>query len=1524
MLKKLAKRVLKTIFWILVAFVTLDLLIVILLFVPPVQQYAVMQVSKILTNITGGEITVDKIYLSPSLVLTAKNLAIKDHHLNNMIFASSLKGRINLAKTAKGQVCLAFAKLEEGEVMLRKYAGEDKVNIAIWAQGFKKEEKKEPKFKLLFDNIELKEVRFVFINDDKRKYPNDNTIDYAFFELQHIHLNVDDFLVFGPDISCKIRSLTLSQHTGFEISSFAGNFRIFSQGLRLDDLHFETPNSVFKGDFAFKYNDFPDFSDFVNNIHFDTKVKCASLSMKDFVLFVPKLQGMDNQFIFSGYVGGTVNHLQTKDIYLKYKLQTHIAGNFEVENILDMKNSHFNLFFKDITLNFSELAQLKLPKGKTIPIPEVTQKLTFTRLRGSYRGSLKKFNTNLVVQTNLGTVETTIKTTFKRDSLTFLGTLACHDFDLGKFIDQPRYFNKANLKSSLTGNAKNTNNLKDLFTSLFLQLQGSITQIDLCDYPLRNVDLNASYKQKQATIALLSKDSLASFCINGKLDLSNELPCLSASLGHIKIKLHEYFSHYQHHIDTTAKGFDKLIYKVQQMPNLNFTVDTITIALNGNRFENIYGYIGIDYAKLTNGVKTSRIDWFRFNAINFPHLPHQYQIRTNAVNVTFKTNYELKDCIAAFKNAIQYHLPEMFEKEFVPKNEITSTDSLQFIDIDVQLFYTQNLTNLLIPNLNISRNTSAFIHIGKTRSEDSLNLSISQVSYANLGKINNLNLIGKMNNKEMLELKLKSDSISIFRKGSNLTFSDININTLSNKQNIQYKTAWRNPKTISINELNQFNGRFYKDTTQNFTLKVTDSKLFIRNSLWKFTGEENLISFGKKGYTFDHCVLSSDIGKLSIHGDISKYSNTECTVMMENIDISMLNSVTSKKRMTFDGEMSLSATIKSDLDRFILEGKTFVKKFTFNDEVFGDLFLDATVLSDNNLYFFGGIMQNDEVSNLDFLRFTYADYLMSPNKSTSLSGKFFTKNKELRVNAKIDSLQIGFLSPFLSSFSNVVTGNISGNLDFIMVPDSLYFDGKVNIRNAQLGITPLNTIYNITNQEILFDRKGIIFNQVALTDNFKNKATLSGFVHHNLFKDITIDLDISTSKILAINTPRKLDAPFFGSGFVSGDISIRGDSKLLTFSSHNIRTLPGSIITFPLSSASTVSSSKGIYFVESANRTTTVVKDSATSTAMNFDFVFDITRDVDVLLELEPIDGVLRCKTAGRLHFTYNSIFKTMNLEGLLAIVNGKFHMSLKNLFPRDFAIVEGGTIAFSGPITSAQVNVSALYQKAASLSSLSPLLNNIGRTDVSAILGLTGNLMNPTPTFTFDFPRLTAENQINVFTALDTANQQNGVRQFFSFVFLNTFISIETNFNATQQSLGTGIDFVSGILNSLISSKFNNLSIGVNFINDQESYKEYSVNAEMNFVNNRIKFKTNLGYAENSDNPTQKNNFVGDVNMEVNINELWKFRAFYFSDVTGDDALKPQQGGGVGLSFQQEFHNRKDFAESWVPKKKKNKNNKK
>ena len=79
------KKALKITAWVIGVFLALDLLLVGLLFVPAIQTFVVHKVTESLSNAWGTEISIGDVRITPTLKLVAHEVAIKDHHDENMI-----------------------------------------------------------------------------------------------------------------------------------------------------------------------------------------------------------------------------------------------------------------------------------------------------------------------------------------------------------------------------------------------------------------------------------------------------------------------------------------------------------------------------------------------------------------------------------------------------------------------------------------------------------------------------------------------------------------------------------------------------------------------------------------------------------------------------------------------------------------------------------------------------------------------------------------------------------------------------------------------------------------------------------------------------------------------------------------------------------------------------------------------------------------------------------------------------------------------------------------------------------------------------------------------------------------------------------------------------------------------------------------------------------------------------------------------------------------------------------------------
>ena len=239
------KKVLKVMAWVVGVFLALDLLIVGLLFVPAIQTFVVHKVTEAISEKWGTELYIKDVHLTPTLKLVAHEVAIKDHHNQNMIYSGTVKGRLRRIGTKPIHLGLRDVVFDDLDVVLRTYKGEDSINIAKWASIFKTG-KPTKVFKLTTNKVEITDGRFVLINDNTREvydtagHPD---IDYAFFELADLNIKAKDFVLVNDDIGMDIKKLSFNQYGGFRLKDCSGDFHISDHDLTFTDMKMKTDQS---------------------------------------------------------------------------------------------------------------------------------------------------------------------------------------------------------------------------------------------------------------------------------------------------------------------------------------------------------------------------------------------------------------------------------------------------------------------------------------------------------------------------------------------------------------------------------------------------------------------------------------------------------------------------------------------------------------------------------------------------------------------------------------------------------------------------------------------------------------------------------------------------------------------------------------------------------------------------------------------------------------------------------------------------------------------------------------------------------------------------------------------------------------------------------------------------------------------------------------------------------------------------------------------------------------------------------
>lgn len=1513
---KSSKKIGKIILWIFLGLMALDLTIVGLLFVPAVQTFAVSKITDTLSEQWGSEISIEKVRISPTLKIIAQGVSIKDHHDNGMITAAAVKGRIRSVNLKPLRLRFGNLILDHGDVVLRTYPNEENVNIAIWAKKLKKKDTPSGSFLMTAKKLQLRNTRFVLIKDDTRKVfdtRNHPDIDYAFLELKDINAIMQNFEVNAKKIvtvSAHFKNLAFTQYGGFTMQQCSGDFSICDTALKFDDCHIKTPSSNLNLDLKFLYQNWKTYGSFVDSVRIVANIRPSTLCMQDVAGFAPALKGMQETFaIAADRFNGTINDFKLINLKAQWGLLTKLNADLSIKNVTDFEHASFNLQLDPSTVNVPALANFTLPNGSTIPINKTIGLFGTTDFSGSFIGNTSVFDANFDISSSLGKIFVSLATFVENQTLGFNGSVTSPNLNLKALAKNSKILGRSDFFVTIDGEMRGSSLPSADFKTLNASLAGDIYRIDLLGYPLKHTSISGDYKMNLYNCTVSTNDPHLDCDVIAQMDLSQSEPTLQGNITLDHCEAGKIASALPPIDSASAKGFDKLLYSLQHDTAATLAFDNFNIMLRGNSINKINGYAGCDNIRVKSQDDNISNDRLRLTAINVDDM-HKYILSSNIASASLETSYPVTDIVDSLRSIAHQFFPTFIEKPIAKSNAVNSNG---FLHLHLTTDRTYNLTRILVPGLYIAPNTEVDVTLNSNLSSNDVTLSLPFLGLKRKVAIYNLNLNATANGNPNVQLSMKSDSATVKVNESSLSLSLLDLNAQSTPQDIVYNLKWSNPQLTDTASTSCLAGNVSINNPNDIILTLVNSALYLNDLAWKFN-DDNAIHFKGDSIIFQNLVLANEGSRIELDGTYSKSEKDLLKVTMEDVDISIVNPFLGN--IEFGGELSADATITTRGKRMVVFGKTLAKDFVFNQETLGDLFLLAGLDTTGRVRFSGGVfdMPPEIQSNRELADYSYQDFQKEEKIIARIRGSY--EGKKLEAHATFDTLSAGFIAPFLSGFSDKFAGTASGELAFYASPGSTYFDGTVHANDIDMGIAPLGTIYNIKDQDINFNSKGIYFNQMRITDQDGNIAYLNGNIQHKFFKDMKIDLSINTDRIMALNTQKTPTGVFYGKGYVAGDVFIMGNENEISFKGDQLKTLTGSDIVLQVTSANSISQSNLIHFKprETTDNTTApnILNAPESTTSLKYDFGFDITNDADVQLYLEAIGGLMKARADGHLQLTYSDN-EDLNLNGNISIHSGDFKIALFNIVNSRFSLVPGGTIRFDGPLSEMTTSVSAYKSSKTSLSSIvSQDLLSGNSTNVNAYIYLNGHLMQMIePTFGFELPNSSEEVRNSFYTAIDTANKENITKQFAYFLITNNFMPNNMFSNDGNTDNIPGLNLFSNILNNLIASMIDSKkgSFGLTYNQATEtSSAEYGVNASANLLKDRISLETSFGYYDDA-NTSGWNSMYGDFTVEYRINKAGTWRLKAYTNIGDRDEYQYRYDSqinytaGVALAYKQDFN---------------------
>ncbi len=606
------------------------------------------------------------------------------------------------------------------------------------------------------------------------------------------------------------------------------------------------------------------------------------------------------------------------------------------------------------------------------------------------------------------------------------------------------------------------------------------------------------------------------------------------------------------------------------------------------------------------------------------------------------------------------------------------------------------------------------------------------------------------------------------------------------------------------------------------------------------------------------------------------------------------------------GTLSLDANyVQTDEKKMSLSIEGNIDKLCYDQKMIGNMTLGATWLPGEK-----GRQYVDAYISQDGKKVLLADGDLNPKGG----GK-----DTLDVNARFDHFPLKVVNVFVPNQMVSFEGDIDGNMHLEGSPTKPVINGSLKMDSVMLTYNQAGTHYKFDSRPLQIVNNKLLFDKYAIYTTDNNPFAIDGYVSfENLYRP-TANLNMQAKNYALISAPRTYGCLLYGKLIVDFNSTLKGPLNNLVMRG-NMNVKKKTNITYVLDNTPLSIEDRLSDLVTFTNFSNTANEyDSVRSNVSlgGFDMRMDLHIDPSVQLKADlsaDRSSQVALEGGGDLYFRYSpqgdlTLNGRYNLAGSSTIRYSMPVVPLKN-----FNITQGSYIDWNGDPYNPRINFDAIEQVTASVTmddGTSQAVNfNVG-------LSMKDRLNKPTLLFTLSAPdNANVQNQLSIMSA-EEQNKQ-------AIILLTTGIYLESGSKTNKINMGTAA------LNSVLSSQINqlvgnikngSLSMGLENHDDAETggtVTDYSFRYSQRLFNNRIRVVVGGKISSAKNTSSGIESFIDNISLEYRLDDTGSRYVQLFHNKNYESILDGEiTETGVGLLF----HKRVDkFGELFIFRKKKEK----
>ncbi|WP_157359716.1 translocation/assembly module TamB domain-containing protein [Algoriphagus mannitolivorans] len=1418
--------------WLIFSTLLLFITLALALQITTVQNWVIDKVTGYLNKNSSFTTEIGEIKLNWWDALELNQLSIRDEKDSLMIGAD--RAHVDFALLSlipPGDPTIDFIRLEKAKVQLLTHSGDSSMNINRWVVEINEllgaKSSSTTKTKFYISAVELRQSEFSLINFNTE--PISAGMDYNRLRFAELSGNATNFRIEGSQIGIDLKMLSgVELNSGLQIRELKTLLTYDPKFLELDRLSLRTDRSHIKEYLRFDLIGPKGFGQFLDQVKITARMEETKINVSDLNILVSAIPQIEDEVYLSGEIIGTVSDLKSEEFLIRIGKKTALFGSFYLDGLPDFEKTYMNISLKNSVISARDLAPY-LPKE----LQATLNKFKLIRLDADFAGLPTRFTTNGSFKTGIGNLEGRVNFDQVKGKPSLVSNVKVQNLDLGVLADDSELLQKISLEGrvNLTGST-----LEDML----LDLDAKISQLGINGYTYSQIRTDATYGLDLFRGNLTINDPNLKAQIQGYMNLKESIDSVqlvanldTAFLDRINLTEKPAFISGRLDINTKGRKIDD-IQGIIRFNDVNLGYEDRFLELGGAYFQSLFA----------GGTRT-------------------LSLNSDYIVAAASGQFNLEQMFSDLQVLGSQYLAILLN-EAPPVADLERNFSESYsLDLNVKMVDINPIVQLFAPDFTISKNTVLEGAFYQTPENTVFNFftSIDQLTYQdNFARAINIDF----NTSKIINSEDILASFYIYSKEQSVknqvNFTNLGFEAIWNQDLLDLRLSLDQDSTQSKARINAEAGFSAVATT----LKFKPSELQVLDRLWQFD-PQNLVTLSNGEITIDNLRVINENQYLEAEGKISPNPEDILQINFQAVNIDILNTITPYQ---FGGIGKGNIQLSNLMEKARISGNVTVEDTEINQFPVG--LVAAKVEVDDSNLILSLINEFNGVKKID------------------INGIIGLEYKTLDMEARMDASNLVIFEPFLSKYITKLGGTVSGNLQIRGTTDAPEVIGTGRLNDAQFHVNYLGTNYR-ADGSILFQPNQISFRDLVIRDVLGKRATFTGGLNHQAFKNIYLDISSRLTDFQVLNTTSRDNESFYGTAIVTGSLSIRGTTSNLDINA-KVTSNANTKLFIPLTSSNEQYQEDFIQIINIQD----TVRINALSEDINrldlenirMNFEMDVTPDASIEIIIDPKTGE-SIQGSGRGLLTMSVDTQgNFALSGNYEITKGKYNFSLYNVVKKDFTIDPGSRITWFGNPYEGIMSIKAFYEEDVSLQPL--LTNSTGqensqmrrRYPLKVFMNLEGELLSPNISFSFDFGEFPSsgdvQTTISAFQSRVAADDQEMNRQVFSVIMTKSFSPVG-QFTGGSNITSSLSNLLSSQLNNFLGQVDKNLEINIDLATlDENALENFQLSVAYTFLDGRLRVSRDGGFTDNQGNASAAS-IIGDWQAEYLLTEdgVYRLRIF-------------------------------------------------